>query len=265
MNDGTIRSNHDNCKWHSNGRKQLTKQQAESLLNKPQESPDDWVTQDRVPPRKNIDQVRWSDWTENRWVEICGWWEEPEGLHGFRHEEDGTILAVRCRRKDLPSIPDEDEWVEIDKTKFPDLVPREGVDVCLMQFENPVAAEGRDFVLDGCLPIGHETWNKWKFACRRKNLPNVPVDPGEGYRLLKNAEFIQIGDELLRDGQWVPSKTPGNIVHNTTYRRREEPAEKMVPTNQQLMEMVANLRDQMDKMNGRLRSVELVTAVVGGA
>lgn len=85
------------------GRKQITKEQAEALVKKkPVESPDDWVTQDRVPPRDGMDQVRWSNWPEDRWISPCGPWEDPE-MHGFHDKEDDTVLSVRCRRKDLPA------------------------------------------------------------------------------------------------------------------------------------------------------------------
>ena len=70
----------------------------------PVESPDDWVTQDRVPPRHGIDQVQWSDWESSLWVNSPRGWYPPK-IHGYRDEEDDTVLSVRCRRKDLPVMP----------------------------------------------------------------------------------------------------------------------------------------------------------------
>ena len=69
--------------------------------NELHECPMDWVTQDRVPPRNGIDQVRWSNFLKDRWISPCGPWGYPE-IHGFHDKEDGTVLSVRCRRKDLP-------------------------------------------------------------------------------------------------------------------------------------------------------------------
>jgi len=64
------------------------------------ESPDDWVTQDRVPFRMGKDECRWSTWPES-W----GWWSYPpfmdECMHGIK-EGDDAVLHVRCRRRDLP-------------------------------------------------------------------------------------------------------------------------------------------------------------------
>lgn len=63
------------------------------------ESPDDWVTQDRVPARKGVDEYRWI-WRSgdpSRWMT----YNDPDvenhahGHHGFE---------CRCRRKDLPVV-----------------------------------------------------------------------------------------------------------------------------------------------------------------
>jgi len=66
----------------------------------PVESPDDWVTQDRVPVRVGVDEISWVG------DGFC--WASHGGLsdgkmHG--HNENGMILKVRCRRKDLPPVP----------------------------------------------------------------------------------------------------------------------------------------------------------------
>lgn len=66
------------------------------------QSPDDWVTQDRVEPRHNIDQIRWSNFPDGIWVDPCGDWTGE--LHGFVDTEDRSTLSVRCRRADLPVV-----------------------------------------------------------------------------------------------------------------------------------------------------------------
>lgn len=60
------------------------------------------MTQDRVVPRSGIDQVRWSHFPENHWVDPVGNWDGE--AHGFFDPDDGTTLSVRCRRKDLPVV-----------------------------------------------------------------------------------------------------------------------------------------------------------------
>jgi len=73
----------------------------------PKESPDDWVTQDRVEYRKGIDQRRWVcletkktvvDWqfTENQIA------DGGPAVHG--HCGKTVRLELRCRRKDLPAF-----------------------------------------------------------------------------------------------------------------------------------------------------------------
>jgi len=76
------------------------------------ESPDDWVTQDRVPPRRGIDQVHWSNWESHKWIDAAYNWDEGE-IHGYRDEDDDTVVSVRCRRKDLPVTTD-DSLAELD-------------------------------------------------------------------------------------------------------------------------------------------------------
>lgn len=81
---------------------EVTKEQAMARVTHPQqvESPDDWVTQDRVPYRKAFDQCRWS-------VDLPGVWYENQQevgyMHGYRF--GGMHFEIRCRRKDLPPLP----------------------------------------------------------------------------------------------------------------------------------------------------------------
>lgn len=85
---------------------QITKEEAESRIEKPQpvESPDDWVVQDRVPRRIGIDQFRWifssgeSEWRDERYYEHAVY------THG-EVDSSGHRFELRCRRKDLPPLP----------------------------------------------------------------------------------------------------------------------------------------------------------------
>ena len=72
----------------------------------PVESPDDWVTQDRVPARPEIDQRRYTTTRgKTPWADAgCLDWDRlEEATHG--REINGTTLELRCRRKDLPPMP----------------------------------------------------------------------------------------------------------------------------------------------------------------
>lgn len=68
------------------------------------ESPDDWVTQDRVPARPGIDERQWVqyDGTALGWVPV-----KKIGWSGMKHGDviHGDRLELRCRRKDLPPLP----------------------------------------------------------------------------------------------------------------------------------------------------------------
>jgi hypothetical protein len=48
-----------------------------------------------------------------------------------------------------------------------------------------------------------------------------PVDPGDGYRLLRQGETLQQGDEWWRDGQWAETLIPGMAYCITTPCRRK--------------------------------------------
>ena len=62
---------------------------------------DPWVTQDRVPPRKDIDQICWGggDWHSDWHKE----WQFENMMHGD-YPRFGGRLNVRCRRRDLPPV-----------------------------------------------------------------------------------------------------------------------------------------------------------------
>lgn len=86
--------------------KQVTQAEAESRIKKPEpvQSPDDWVTQDVVPFRPNLDQ--------RRWVTVTGGvacdWEFVDEITTAQPVVHGALnkcsnrLEIRCRRKHLP-------------------------------------------------------------------------------------------------------------------------------------------------------------------
>lgn len=106
----------------SEGRKQLTEAEALALLDppKPVESPDDWVKQDRVPARNGIDQCWWA----RRGADQSNfeWWSLPDASEGkmygdSHHSDPNLVLYIRCRRKDLPPLPDaatQPQWQTIE-------------------------------------------------------------------------------------------------------------------------------------------------------
>lgn len=66
------------------------------------ESPDDWVTQDRVPARPGIDERAYESPRKSAllWQDAyCIDWVQP-AVHGTKI--NGDTLLLRCRRKDLP-------------------------------------------------------------------------------------------------------------------------------------------------------------------
>ena len=69
----------------------------------PVESPDDWVTQDRVPVRL-ADEIQWSGMA-SLWHKISKQGDvfRNKLKHGSVTKDRGT-LSVRCRRKDLPPV-----------------------------------------------------------------------------------------------------------------------------------------------------------------
>ena len=94
----------------SKDRTRITQAEAESLVKKPEpvESPDDWVTQDRVPARVGIDSEHWSNWGVDEW-HVIGSKQisaQRKMMHGNVDEQEDT-LSLRCRRRDLPPLPQE--------------------------------------------------------------------------------------------------------------------------------------------------------------
>jgi hypothetical protein len=76
-------------------------------VQKPVESPDDWVTQDRVPFRYKTDQFRWVDRNGSviyDWATVESSVDDGvERTDGETHPS-GDRFEVRCRRKDLPPL-----------------------------------------------------------------------------------------------------------------------------------------------------------------
>lgn len=90
--------------------------EALALLDKPpepSESLDDWVTQDRVPVRPS-DERRWvnpdgsvdvkNDWKTAKETGTSVWY--PYLRHNDKNET-GNRLELRCRRRDLPPLPEQ--------------------------------------------------------------------------------------------------------------------------------------------------------------
>lgn len=114
----------ETSKWDSYLREQLTKEQAEALLL-PKESPDDWVVQDRVPARAEIDRGHFG--SKGRSPEdMWGFVSDSIGV-GEMHGHQGMV--VYCRRKDLPEISPKAEtrtvvivrwlcWNEVGKSRL---------------------------------------------------------------------------------------------------------------------------------------------------
>ncbi len=97
FNAGLVRDG----KW-----KQVTQEEAKSLLRNATttESPDDWVTQDRVPVRP-WDEFRWTgDRFTNDWL-LGGNYSVSNYRHGDKNMA-GSIIEVRCRRKNLSPLPE---------------------------------------------------------------------------------------------------------------------------------------------------------------
>jgi len=95
-------------KWDPRERTQLTKEQAEALLL-PKESPDDWVVQDRVPARAEIDRGHFGNKGRSP-EDMWGFVSESVGV-GEMHGHHGMV--VYCRRKDLPETKAETRTVVI--------------------------------------------------------------------------------------------------------------------------------------------------------
>ena len=88
-----------------------------------------------------------------------------------------------------------DQYVEIDKDKFPDHVPRAGVDILLRKNQANYVAEDRTSFLSSfgdCEYIAHETWDDYKWVCRRKHLPTVtPAESPPVFPLIDRSKHSQ--------------------------------------------------------------------------
>lgn len=89
---------------------EVTEAEAKARVN-PVESPDDWVVQDRVEARPGIDQGWWSHPGPNMDRSKWSWWkiDSAGSAAGKKHGhilDDGQVLNVRCRRRDLPAVPE---------------------------------------------------------------------------------------------------------------------------------------------------------------
>lgn len=77
----------------------------------PQEDPEEWVTQDRVPFRRGVDRGWWAiPGTSIVPADTARWWDWQTEVEGIKHGEKNplggdNVLNIRCRRKDLPPVP----------------------------------------------------------------------------------------------------------------------------------------------------------------
>lgn len=108
--DGSTTGNISGSRWRPEVRTQITKEQADKLLKdrRKAKEDDEWVTQDRVPDRPGIDEWRWV----GKNGPCSNWYKSKKGqarfeMHGTIDEATGQIFEVRCRKKDLPPMPEE--------------------------------------------------------------------------------------------------------------------------------------------------------------
>lgn len=143
------------------------------------ESPDDWVVQDRVPARHN-DRGAWVDIGEEYPpydFSSRHWWtvgdKADQKLKHGTIDAVGRTLHLICRRRDLPelSVPDEEEWVDLNQ--YPDHVLREGIDWVRC---------GSPLWVKVCIIAGSPIRDlNGEFRCLKKDLPLslVPEPPAE--------------------------------------------------------------------------------------
>jgi hypothetical protein len=90
-------------------------------------------------------------------------------------------------------VSGDNEYVEISKYKFPDHVPRVGVDT-LMHEDDPIArAEHRRPVeSSGLSRVGDALWDGLKWVCRRKHLPLfTPAESAPVFPLIDRSKHSQ--------------------------------------------------------------------------
>lgn len=200
----------------------------------PVESPDDWVTQDRVPARVGVDEEYWSNWRQGAWSAVsAGQMSYSRKMSHGDVDRIGDKLSLRCRRKDLPPIESPDDWVILDLKQYADHKLRKGVDQYLYRNEWQTING-----YDGVTIAGFKLKDTDKIRCRRKDLPPVPlqkpvepefpqyyvaggrehwgytsyvkrtaVDRYESYDMngkvdIKNARWTSSTDNFVRRGDW---------------------------------------------------------------
>jgi hypothetical protein len=86
-----------------------------------------------------------------------------------------------------------DQYVEIDKNKFPDHVPRVGVDTLLRRNDaNYVAKDRAPVQDDNSLPISDIFWTAYRWVCRRKDLPTTtPPESAPVFPLIDRSKHSQ--------------------------------------------------------------------------
>lgn len=165
------------------------------------ESPDDWVTQDRVLARDGIDQRRYtySDGTKSPWDDCsCMNWGR-QVMHGESIGcQSGGYVELRCKRKDLPSVESPDDWVE---TTDPGYELRDAVD----EVPTGIAGQWQKVALSRGILLGDSIYNRAR--CRRRDLP-APQTKRIPVRLFVSAD-VRWGDRYIvsvKDGNPNPER-----------------------------------------------------------
>lgn len=188
----------DHVSWRPNGQRHEVATEVTYHAETPAESPDDWVTQDRVPARPGIDERRYhySSGDISAWADsACMDWNRPV-MNRAPIKHSGGWVELRCRRKDLPPVESTDDWVE---TTDPEYVLRAAIDEVLYSVEN-IGSEWQKVYPSAGMKLGDSQYEKAR--CRRRDLPapqpkTMDVSPGEGWRWVAKDEPWQEGDDCL--------------------------------------------------------------------
>jgi hypothetical protein len=206
----------------------------------------------------------------------CDWVEPPIQAVSLAPKPELPALGVLCgdgyrflepreviEEGDEFFVSSTGRWVECSSMSIGFAVdPRAGV---AFRRKLPVApGEGYRLLEPGeILAKGDEFWNgrgewrPWVYSIggplcstpTRRKLPQAPepapeVEPGEGYRLVKNGELIETGDEWLeRDGSWKPTaiQTEDVLEHSIAHPLRRklpeaEPSYRILEPGEQVLE-----------------------------
>lgn len=142
-----------------------------------------WAIQDTVAPRKGIDQIHWSDWTDdNHWIyTACDW---PEEIRHGHVDQYGAVLSVRCLEKDMPKSRRKPELMK-------DWAKRE---FCTEDDPTPVTVDwllsiGGGFEVDTDNDCLDESIIGWSTSTERERGPGVALYV-EDWQLCLDGSFV---------------------------------------------------------------------------